>query len=157
MRTLVMRLAVALNTAMLLALTVGACSVEHEDGVVDLGECDCTVKAVIWVNSQSGGIITCNGESWTYTQGARVYPICLDSEAEGFTVSIQATGETWAEAWVIEQGPDDTPAYLFWRWVDDTPPPVGWPGGPHSPAASEAYLPSGGTVDVVVPASQPGD
>lgn len=154
MRTLVMRLAVALNTAMLLALTVGACSVEHEDGVVDLGECDCTVKAVIWVNSQSGGVVTCQGETWSYVQGVRIFPICMDNDNAGFTVAIQATGETWAEGWVISEGVDDQPAIFHWEWTGTGPPPLGWPA---TGLASEVYLPNGGTFDAVVPASQPGD
>lgn len=152
MSILAKRLAVALNTAMLLALTVGACSVEHEeDGVADLGTCTCVAKAVIWVNSSDGGTATCNGQTWTYTQGIKVYPICLDSEGEGFTVHIVATGQTWIEAWVIEEGPDDMPAYFDFDWLGSGPAPAGWPTVP----ASEVHLPSGGTVDAIVPEAQP--
>lgn len=152
MRHLTMRLAVALNTALLLTLTAG-CSVEHdEDGAndlgVNLGECDCTVKAVIWVNSAQGGRIDCQGDTWQYMQGARIYPICMDDSNAGFTVSLTATGETWAEAWVIEEAVDDQPAIFQWKWTGNGPPPPDWPA---TGLASEVYLPNGGTFNAVVP------
>lgn len=151
MRTLAKRLAVALNTVAMLTLAVG-CSVEHdEDGVADLGTCTCVTKAVIWVNSSDGGVVTCQGQTWQYTQGVRVYPICMDSEAEGFTVHVVATGETWIEAWVIEEGLDDMPAYFDFQWVGDSASPAGFP----AELASEVHLPNGGTLDAVVPEAQP--
>lgn len=153
MRNMAKRLAVALNTVAMFTLAVG-CSVEHdEDGTVDLGTCTCETKAVIWVNSSDGGVVTCQGQTWQYTQGVRVYPICIDPKGEGFIVHVQATGETWIEAWVIEQGPDDTPAYFLFEWLGSGAAPAGWPTG----LSSEVHLPSGGTLDAVVPASQPGD